>query len=99
METLFKHIQDAPYYCETGGAATGTTYSKAVLVTPLVGATSKYNSKKKEEFCISPLLAHHETVIVTSGCTWYFLLVNVPCHNRIESTSLLLITLTNGILN
>jgi hypothetical protein len=43
-----------------------------------------------------PLLKPHETVIVESGCTGHFLLVNAPCLNKIKSQNPLTARLPNG---
>jgi hypothetical protein len=44
----------------------------------------------------STLLKPHETVIVDSGCTGHFLLVNAPCLNKVKSQNLLTVRLPNG---
>jgi hypothetical protein len=43
-----------------------------------------------------PLLKQHETVIVDSGCTGHFLLVNAPCLNKVKSRTPLTVRLQNG---
>jgi hypothetical protein len=43
-----------------------------------------------------PLLKPHETAIVDSGCTGHFLLVNVPCLNKVKSQNMLTVRLPNG---
>jgi hypothetical protein len=44
-----------------------------------------------------PLLCKaHETAIVDSGCTGHFLLVNVPCLNKVKSQNPLTVRLPNG---
>jgi hypothetical protein len=56
------------------------------------------NNSKKCEYCrIPPLLDHHETSIVDSGYTGHFLLIIVPCCNKIKSRNpLRVIILSNG---
>jgi hypothetical protein len=49
------------------------------------------------EVCLTqPLLAQHETSIVDSGCTIHFLLVTVPCLNKVKSRNPLTVRLPNG---
>jgi hypothetical protein len=43
-----------------------------------------------------PLLKHHETAIVDSGCTGHFLLVIAPCLNKVTSRTPLTVRLPNG---
>jgi hypothetical protein len=43
-----------------------------------------------------PLLEHHETAIVDSGCTGHFLLVNAPCQHKVKSQNPLRVHLPNG---
>jgi hypothetical protein len=43
-----------------------------------------------------PLTKPHETAIVDSGCTGHFLLVNVPCLNKVKSQNPLTVLLPTG---
>jgi hypothetical protein len=43
-----------------------------------------------------PLLEHHETAIVDSGCTGHFLLINAPCRNKVKSQNPLRVRFNNG---
>jgi hypothetical protein len=55
------------------------------------------NNKSIFEACRAPpLLEPHETAIVDSGCTGHFLLVNLPCLNRVKSQTPLRVRLPNG---
>jgi hypothetical protein len=50
------------------------------------------------EDCRTPqLLEPHETAIVDSGCTGYFLLVNAPCLRKVKSQNPLTVRLPNGV--
>jgi hypothetical protein len=49
-----------------------------------------------EDYHTPPLLEHHETAILDSGCTGPFLLINAPCHNKIRSQYPLRVRLPNG---
>jgi hypothetical protein len=61
-----------------------------------VGAAT-FNNKTTFEVCRTPpLLAQHETAIVESGCNDHFLLVNVPCLNKVESHTPLTVRPLNG---
>jgi hypothetical protein len=42
-----------------------------------------------------PLLKPHDTLIVDSGCTGHFLLVNTPCLNKVKSQTPLTVRLPN----
>jgi hypothetical protein len=44
----------------------------------------------------APLLKPHEIVVVDSGCTGHFLLVNAPCLNKVKSQTPLTVRLPNG---
>jgi hypothetical protein len=49
------------------------------------------------EACLTPpLLKPHEAAIADSGCTGHFLLVNVPCLNKVKSQTPLTVHLPNG---
>jgi hypothetical protein len=61
-----------------------------------VGATSLNNNEKFEGFRTPPLLEHHQTAIVDSGCTGHFLLVNAPCQHKVKSQNPLRVRLPNG---
>jgi hypothetical protein len=55
------------------------------------------NNKTTFEVCRTPpLLEQHETEIVDTGCTGHFLLVNVPCSNKVETRTPLTVRLPNG---
>jgi hypothetical protein len=55
------------------------------------------NNKTTFEVCRTPpLLEQHATAIVDSGCTGHFLLVNVPCLNKVKSRTPLTVRLPNG---
>jgi hypothetical protein len=61
-----------------------------------VGATSLNNSEKFEDCHTPPLLERHETAIVDSGCTGYFLLINAPFRNKFKSRNPLRVSFPNG---
>jgi hypothetical protein len=60
--------------------------------------TSLNNREKFEDFLFltPPLLYHDETVIVDSGCTGHFLLIDAPCRNKIKVKNPLRVRLPNG---
>jgi hypothetical protein len=60
------------------------------------GATTLNNNSTFEVCRTPPLLKPHETVIVDSGCTGHFLLVNAPCLNKVKSKTPLMVRLPNG---
>jgi hypothetical protein len=60
------------------------------------GVTSLNNREKFEDCRIPPLLEHHDTAIVDSGCTGKFLLIKAPCQNKIKSQNPLRGHLPNG---
>jgi hypothetical protein len=44
------------------------------------------NNREKFEDCRTPpILEHHKTTIVDSGCTGHLLLVNAPCQHKVKS--------------
>jgi hypothetical protein len=49
-----------------------------------------------EAFQTPPLLEQHATAIVNSGCTGHFLLVTVPCLNKVQSRNPLTVRVPNG---
>jgi hypothetical protein len=49
-----------------------------------------------EECQTPPLLKQHETSIVEYGCTGHFMLINVPCKNKIKSQHYFTVRLPNG---
>jgi hypothetical protein len=63
---------------------------------PYSGAETLNNNSAFEVCRIPPLLKQHETAIVDSGCTGHFLLVNVPCLNKVKSETPLTVHLPNG---
>jgi hypothetical protein len=62
----------------------------------LVGAVLKRNIKKFQACRTPPLLQHQDTVIVDSGCTGHFLLINAPFHNKTKYINPLRVRLPNG---
>jgi hypothetical protein len=59
-------------------------------------ATLKHNRKKFEECHTPPLLHHHQTYVVDSGCTGHFLLMHAHCHLKTKDANLLRVILPNG---
>jgi hypothetical protein len=58
---------------------------------------SNFKLKIAFEVCQAPpLLEQHETAIVDSSCTGHFLLVTVPCLNKVKSLNPLTVRLPNG---
>jgi hypothetical protein len=62
----------------------------------LVGATSKNNNEKIDDFLTPPPLKYNDTALADSGCTWHFLLSNAPCLNKTLTTKHLTVRLPNG---
>jgi hypothetical protein len=60
------------------------------------GATTLNNNSTFEVCRNPPLLKQHETTIVDSGYTGHFLLVNVPCLNKVKPRTPLTVRLPNG---
>jgi hypothetical protein len=60
------------------------------------GATPLNNNSTFEVCLTPPLLKQHQTSIVDSGCTGHFLLVNIPCLNKVKSRTPLTVRLPNG---
>jgi hypothetical protein len=56
----------------------------------------KRNSENVQACLTPPLLQHQDTVIVDSGCTGHFLLINDPCHNKTKSINPLQVRLPYG---
>lgn len=52
-----------------------------------VGMRSKNSSKTFEDCHAPPLLAHHDTSILDSGCTGHFLLINNQCCKKTKNAS------------
>jgi hypothetical protein len=60
------------------------------------GATTLNNKPMFEDCPPPPLLKPHEIAIVDFGCMGHFLLVNVPCSNKVKSQNPLTVRLPNG---
>jgi hypothetical protein len=60
------------------------------------GVTSLNNSEKFEDCHTPPILDHHETATLYSGCTLHFLFINATCHNNIKSLNPLRVIFPNG---
>jgi hypothetical protein len=52
-----------------------------------VGEKYLNNRDNFEDCRTPPLLEHHETAMVDSGCTGHLLLINAPCHHKVKSQS------------
>jgi hypothetical protein len=53
-------------------------------------------SEKFKDCSTPPMLDHHETAIVDSGCTGQFLLINAHCENKVKYQNPLRVCLPNG---
>jgi hypothetical protein len=60
------------------------------------GAETLNNNTMFEACRTPPLIKPHETSILDSGCTCYFLLVNAPCLKKTQSKNPLTVRLPNG---
>jgi hypothetical protein len=60
------------------------------------GAAAINNNTPFEDCCTPPLLKQHTTAIVYSGCAGNFLLIKVPCKNKIKSENPLTVCLPGG---
>jgi hypothetical protein len=64
------------------------TKTWVVLKQGMIGRSNiKNNSEIFEDCGTHPILEHHETSKVDSGCICDLLLVNAPCHNKTKSTT------------